>query len=389
MLSKTSEISCPVDHGKYTAIQPLTDAQIIIQEAAIDVHNNPLLATDASQRCEERLKIRYLNGRDTDSSSYYLATHELMGNVRRVTTQALGLRAVYSAMPSVKEMLESGFGTSAESLEPEYNASHGHVHTGDEARLMRLTAGGISRMTQRTFGSFSLEERWALQDDFEERTRIAATATIQALDYKYGESWRDLPEKARRAPYENDVKDRLLTRLLGKLANRSHSLETSFYNASLSGAESGMIMIKHFREALRAAECPRPLWRALAFSNAAKISLPSSMTFWDAKQLHEVDIKEQLRPIFVAHKRNSRWRVGFADSKYQKIYERQRPVGCQGAFVLPAQNDTHRVKLSEWHDFMKERSQGHYMDTDYREGVSSSQMVTLGAIAIACREYYL
>jgi hypothetical protein len=293
-------------------------------------------------------------------------------------------------MSGIRETLESGFGSNTSSLEPEYDAPLGHVHTGDEARLMKLISGKVGRMAARTFGSFTVEQRLILQDDFNDRTRYAAAGTKRALEHAYGQSWRDdIPEEVRKAPYESGLEDRLLMRLLGKLVNRSYSLETSFYNASLSGAESGMIMIKHFREALQTAECPQSLWAPLAYANAAKLSLPSSMTFWDAKQLHEVDVKEQQQPIFTVHKQSGEWQVDFTNPKHQKIYRRNRPTGCQGAFVLPGQNESDRAKLSDWHEFIEQRSQGQRMDTDYCQGTSSAQMATLDAIAIANREDYL
>lgn len=388
-ISETLGASCPVDHENTRDLQNLTDVQAIVQEAAIDVHKYPLLVAEISLKCDQRLMARYLLGREARSSAYYLAEYELRGNVRRVPTQALGFRAVYSAMPGIRETLESGFGGGTDSLPAQYDAPLGHTHTGEEARLMRLISGKIGRLTARTFGSFKMEERLALQDDFENRTRSAALSTGRALDNKYGRSWQDLPEEVRRAPYESNIQDQLLLRLLGKLAHRSYSLETSFYNAALSGAESGMIMIKHFREALRGAGCPKSLWAPLAYANAAKLSLPSSMAFWDAKQFHEVDVREQSQPIFTIQKQNSDWQIDFASSKYRKIYERNRPAGCQGAFVLPGQSESDLAKLSDWHAFMEERSRGFCMDTDYRQGTSSAQMATLGAVAIADRENYL
>jgi hypothetical protein len=389
VISETLGASCPVDHGDPTNAQNLTDAQIIIQEAAIEVHRYPWLIAEESVKCGRKLRARYLRNRDTDSPAYYLTQYELLGNVRRVPTQALGFRAVYSAMPGIQETLESGFGSTASPLKPEYNAPYGHVHTGHEARLMRLISGKIGRMTHRTFGSFTMEERLLLQDDFSDRSRYARLGAKLALDRAYGQMWEKLPKEVKQAPYESGLEDPVLMRLLGKLVNRSSCLETSFYNASVSGAESGMVMIKHFREALHTAGCPRSLWTPLAYANAAKLSLPSSMGFWDAKKLHEVDVSEQQQPIFIAGQQSGDWLIGFTDPKYQRIYERKRPAGCQGAFILPGQNESERAKLSDWHEFMEQKSQGLRMDTNYRQGTSSAQMATLSAVAIADREGYL
>jgi hypothetical protein len=390
MSSERLNTSCPVDHGDFTDEQNLTDAQKIIQKAAIDVHKYPLLVAETSMECDRQLGVRYLRDRDMYSSAYHLTDYDIQGGVRRIATQALGFRAVYAAMPSIKETIESGFrSTDSRPLQTKYDAPFGHAHTGDEARLMRLVSGRLGRMTVRTFGSFKMEERLVLQNDFEERTRRAAASTVRALDYKYGQSWRELPKEIRQAPHESDLEDRHLVRLLGRLVHRSYSLETSFHNAAISGAESGTIMIKHFREALYRAECPKSLWVPLMYANATKLSLPASMTFWDAKQLHEVDVQEQSQSIFTAYKHDGNWQIDFTSQKYKRTYERNRPVGCQGAFVLPGQSEADHAKLLDWHEFMEERSQGLRMDTNYRQGTSSAQMATLSAVAIADREDYL
>lgn len=389
VISESLDVSCPVDHGDFKDGQHLRDVQTIIQEAALDVNQWPLLTAEISMECSQRLATRYLNGRDVISPSYSLAEAEITGNVRRVTTQALGSRAVYAAMPGIREILEPGFGNNANLLPAEYNAPMGHVHNGEEAILMRLVSGKIGRMAARTLGNFKMEERLAMQDSFEDWTRRAALSTRYALDRRYGRSWRYLPKEIRQSPYESDLKDRVLMRLLGGLVHRSYSLETSFYNAAVSGAEAGTVTLKHFRQALHAAGCHRSLWAPLAYANAAKLSLPASMTFWDAKQLNEVDVREQSQSMYIAYRHNGAWQINFANSKYQKIYNHNRPEGCQGAFLLPPQNEDDQAKLSDWHAFMAEKSQNFRMDTDYRRGTSAAQMATLNTIAVADKEGYI
>lgn len=389
MTTEILRASCPADSGAFADSQNLTDLQTIVNEAAIDIHNNPLLTADIAIQCSDKLAIRYLDSRDPTSPNHALTEFELLGNVRRAIPQALGFRAVYAAMPGITEVLEAGFPSETSPLPTKYDAPLGHTHTGEEARLMRLVAGRIGRITMRTLGSFTTQERTTLQDNFEKQTKYAADATLRVLDNKYGPTWRQIPEEIRRSPYESDINDRVLLRLLGKLASRSPSLEMSFQNAIISGAESGVIMLKHLREALDKAKCPRELWVPLAYANAARLNLPSSMSFWDAKQLNEVDIQDQAQPIFTVSHENDSWDITFTISKYEKIYNRNRPAGCQGAFILPPQDERSQTKLADWHKLMIQRSQGLKMDTDYRKGIDAAQMATISAIAMADREEYL
>lgn len=388
MTIKTLEAPCPVAHEFPFDNQNLTDAQNLIKEAALDIHEFPMEVASISNDCHDKLKARYLPGREPTSQSYILAEHELQSQVRRISTQSLGFRAVYSAMPGIRETLESGVGSGTSSLSAEYSTPFGHTHTGDDARIMNLIAGRIDRITARTLGSFSIEERWALQDNFQEQTRRAATSTMSVLDYKYTH-WRSLPAEVKQAPYHHDIEDTSLARLLGKLVHRSYSLETSFYNSVLSGAESGVVMLRHFREALTNAQCPRHLWVPLAYAHAAKLNVPAMMPFWDAKRLHKIGVQGQMEPVFTAESKDGNWQINFVNSRFQKIYDRKRPAGCQGSFALPPQDPLSQAKLEDWHTFMAEKSQGLDMDTNYRQGVTASQMVMIGAIAVADREGYL
>ena len=120
MLAQTLETTCPVEHGDFSDGQNLTAAQMIVQEAAIDVHKYPLLVAEASRSCRSKLTTKYLNNRDVYSDAYYLTEYEILGNVRRVATQALGIRAAYAAMPGIRETLESGFTSDTSLLAAEY-----------------------------------------------------------------------------------------------------------------------------------------------------------------------------------------------------------------------------------------------------------------------------
>ena len=379
---------CPVSHNLLPEDVNFTVGQTIMQQGAYDIYRDPSNVDHYIAEVDQKLAEHVYTYRDgaapevTTRLDFYRTA-----DTRRLLPRAHSFGMLSTTTLGIIEGTTRG-ATQFDLTPRDYSTPYGHTFPGDTGALMDNTVVPIEDITDSAFDHLTQYERAGFFHAFAALTNERKVKAEAFLDAKYPD-WRRYPQEILQNPrhHTGELPDEAMYPII--IRNLHPGLDVSVSNASRSAAHTAGHRLRSARGALENSDCPRELWQEITWANVGKIVLPAMMNFWANNRLERTVANDSSNQQFVVAKENGDWNLAINNPRDQKLFERGRPNNCQGAYILPPQNEAHAALLRRLSNFVNEKSGGRKPDISIENGVAATHILGFAVVAVATMTEYI